>query len=129
MAWEWLKHAFAIDTDDALQLPEAEQRIVDRLCQEVARRDLVVPALMFLEMSRPLNYLGAQALHFFQPMLGALVDSDAPKHFASFLERRGAIDALCRTLEACREKTRREGDAAPSHVNAEGGRSSPPPES
>lgn len=131
MAWDWLKHAFAIDTDDALQLPEAEQRIVDRLCQEVARRDLVVPALMFLEMSRPLNYLGAQALHFFQPMLGALVDSDAPKHFASFLERRGAIDALCRTLERCRQDVACKAGAAhpDGDIKGDGGRPSPPPES
>lgn len=129
MAWQWLKHAFAIDTDDAAELPEGERRVVDRLCREVVRRDLVVPALMFLEMSRPLNYLGAQALHFFQPMLGALVDSDAPKHFASFLERRGAIDALCRTLEACRRDAQREADAEPSDVKADGDCSNPRRES
>ncbi|MCC7420580.1 MAG: hypothetical protein IT428_09875 [Planctomycetaceae bacterium] len=130
MPWNWLKHAFSIDTNDAEQLPEAERRVVDRLCQEVARRGLVDPALMFLEMSRPLNYLGAQALHFFQPMIGTLVDSDAPKHFASFLERRGAIDALCRTLEACRKGGQRDADAPPTHIDvkADGSRPSPPPE-
>src|SRR5262245_23668031 len=59
---DWLKHAFAIDrsfspTDEELQLAE-------RLCREIIRRQLVVPALAFLEMSRPLNSLGAQAVHF-----------------------------------------------------------------
>jgi hypothetical protein len=129
MPWKWLKHAFAVETDDAGNLPEAERRVVDRLCQEVVRRDLVAPALMFLEMLRPLNYVGAQALHFFQPMIGALVDGDAPKHFASFLERRGAIDELCRTLEAYRPESTRRDDVHEPQVKVDPGASSAPPES
>lgn len=129
MPWKWLKHAFAVETDDAGNLPETERRVVDRLCQEVARRDLVVPALMFLEMSRPLNYVGAQALHFFQPMIGALIDGDAPKHFASFLERRGAIDELCRTLENFRSASVGRDGGTPPQVTHESVRSSASPES
>ena len=99
MTWNWLKHAFAVDSDAGRELSDDERRVIDRLCGEVVSRGLAGPAAMLLEMSRPLNYLGAQALHFFQPMISALTDVDGPRVFAAFLERRDAIDILCRTLE------------------------------
>ena len=45
----WLKHAFAIDrsfspTDEELQLAE-------RLCREIVRRELVVPAVAFSKVT------------------------------------------------------------------------------
>ncbi|MFO1093755.1 MAG: hypothetical protein U0992_10655 [Planctomycetaceae bacterium] len=95
--FEWIRHAFAIErgfapTDEELQLAE-------RLCREILRRELVVPALMFLEMSRPLNSLGAQALHFFTPVLSAVFTPEQCRRMAAFLERRGSIDWLCNRLE------------------------------
>ena len=51
-------------------------------------------------MSRPLNFLAANAvLHFFSPILSALLTGDEHKRFAEFLERRGSIDFLCRRIE------------------------------
>ena len=63
-----LKHAFAIEDAAAFQPTEREHETAEKLCREVVRRRMTVPALMLLEMSRPLNYLGAQALHFFHAL-------------------------------------------------------------
>ena len=60
---------------------------------------MAVPALAFLEMSRPLNSLGAQALHFFTPVLSAMFDQRQCELVAEFLDRRGSIDWLCERLE------------------------------
>lgn len=93
-----LQHAFAVDT--ALPAPApAQTRLVDRLAREVVRRHLTTPALAFLEMSRPLNFLGAQAMHFFTPMAAALFDGDSYQTFAQFLERRDAIDLIAARIE------------------------------
>lgn len=109
----WLKHAFAIDGPEGEPTGE-ETALVDRLCREVVRRRLTVPAMVFLEVSRPLNTLGAQALHFFTPLLGMFsspappVTSEGtpkttprPAHLilASYLERPGAIARMCDRLE------------------------------
>ena len=93
------RHAFAVDSPGACE-PTGEQRdLVDRVCKEVTRRHLTTPALIFLEMSRPLNFVGSQAMHFFQPILTAIVDAQAYDQFAAFLEHRGSIEYLCRRIE------------------------------
>ena len=94
---EWLKHAFAIERD--FSPTDEELALAERLCREIIRREMAVPALAFLEMSRPLNSLGAQALHFFTPVLSAVFDAGQCKRMAEFLDRRGSIDWLCKRLE------------------------------
>jgi hypothetical protein len=61
---------------------------------------MTTPALLFLEMARPLNYLTAQTMHFFAPVVTAVVDREGYRCLAAFLERRGSVDYLCRQLEA-----------------------------
>ena len=106
---KWLKHAFAVDPPGPAEPTPDQRDAVDRVCQEVVRRHLTTPALLFLEMSRPMNYLGSQTMHFFQPMIAALTNSAAPRHFAEFLEHRGSIDYICRRIEELEsEATRKE---------------------
>jgi hypothetical protein len=95
----WFRHAFALDPPGPAEPTEAERPIVDRLCLEVVRRRLTVPAIAFLEMSRPLNFLAANAIHFFAPLFSVLGTGDEHRRFAEFLERRGSIDHLCRRIE------------------------------
>jgi len=95
----WLKHAFAVETPGAAEPTEQERELVERLCAAIVRRRLTPAALVFLEMARPLNFLGAQALHFFMPFVSAVTDADGPKHFAAFLEKRGSIEYITRRLE------------------------------
>lgn len=97
---QWLRHAFAIDPPGPAQPDEAERALVDRVCAEVVRRHLATPALLFLEMSRPLNYLSAQALHFLQPFLSALGNTADAERLARFLERRGSIEYVANRLES-----------------------------
>ncbi|MBX3438735.1 MAG: hypothetical protein KF861_14670 [Planctomycetaceae bacterium] len=121
---KWLKHAFAVDAA-APRGPTAEQSaVIDRLCREIVRRRLTTPAVIYLEMSRPLGFVAAQALHFFTPLISALTDSEGHRHFAEFLESRHAIDFLLDRLHAIErdeslpsrretEEARRESDHTP----------------
>ncbi|WP_437225719.1 hypothetical protein SH661x_004199 [Planctomicrobium sp. SH661] len=93
-----LRHAFAVNTP--LPPPTREQlQVVERIAHEVVRRRLTTPALTFLEMSRPLNFLGSQAMHFFSPMVTTVLDAPAYEVFAKFLERRDAIDLIVSRIE------------------------------
>jgi hypothetical protein len=94
---KWLRNAFAIERDFAPT--EEELQLAERLCHEIVRREIVLPALTFLEMSRPLNGIGAQTVHFFTPVLSTIFDPQQCRRMAEFLERRGSIDWLCTKLE------------------------------
>ena len=125
----WLKHAF--DTSGPEEPPSAAQlELADKLCQEVVRRGLAIPALVFLEMSRPLNRLSSQAIHFLAPMLGMFrmdantkdgSDSVQPSEtspekpaaaheiLAQFLERPDSVEYLCQRIDALEKaRTHRE---------------------
>jgi len=95
----WLKHAFAVDKPGPADPTPQQQSIVETVCAEIVRRHLATPALLFLEMSRPLNNLGSQALHFLTPFLSALTEAEAHRHLADFLEQRGSIDYICGRIE------------------------------
>ncbi|MEX0702638.1 MAG: hypothetical protein WD069_11130 [Planctomycetales bacterium] len=94
-----LKHAFAVDPPGPAEPTPEERPIVEALCREIVRRRLATPAIAFLEMSRPLNYVASQALAFFGPVLSAITDSRGHAHVSAFLERRGSIDWLLERIE------------------------------
>ena len=97
---KWFRHAFAVDPPGPAQPTDAQAQLIDRLCREIVRRHLVAPAIMALEMGRPLNHLSAQVLHFFQPFVTVLGGAAAYDRFASFLERRGSIDYIIARIES-----------------------------
>ena len=95
----WLKNAFAVDPPGPAKPTEPQQAVVDSVCREVARRHLTTPTLIFLETFRPLNYVGSQLLHFFQPIVSAVLRGEGYRHFTDFLEQRGSVDYLCERIE------------------------------
>jgi len=52
-----------------------------------------------LEMSRPLNYVSAQLLHFLQPIVTLSTTAGEYQAFTDFLEQRGSIEYISRRLE------------------------------
>ncbi len=97
--WDAVKHAFAVEKPGPAEPTPEQALLVDRLCREVIRRRLATPALVALEMSRPLNFVTAQAIHFFDPILRTFSDLNAPREFAKFLEKRGSIEYVVQRLD------------------------------
>lgn len=114
---QWLKHAFAVEPPGPVEPTEAERPVVEWLCGQVVERGMTLPALLALEMSRPLNFVGSQAIHFLAPMISALTDAEAHKHLATFLERRGSVEYLCRRIESL-EAERKSSIAEPAEAEA-----------
>lgn len=94
----WLKHAFFVETRDAIPT-ETQAATIDLLCREIVRRRMTLPAQMMLESSVPLHFLAGQFLRFSEPILGTLLDPVAVRDFATFVERRGSVEYICRRLE------------------------------
>ena len=100
MGWrDELKNAFAVDKPGPAEPNDRQRELVDTVCKAVVRRQMVTPALMVLEMSRPLNFVAAQVMHFFGPIVSVVLDGPSIAEFASFLEQRGSVEYLCRRLE------------------------------
>jgi len=102
----WLKHAFAVDPSVPAEPTPLQRLTIDRVCTEITRRHLTTPALLFLETFRPLNYIGSQVLHFFHPIVSAVLNTDGYKHFTEFLEKRGSIDYLRNRIEDLEDQYR-----------------------
>lgn len=96
---EFLRNAFALDDGKPCAPTDDERAVLERLAAEVVRRRMAGPALAFLEMSRPLNGLGAAAVHFFTPLASVLANPVALRRFAEFLERRGSVEWLATAIE------------------------------
>jgi hypothetical protein len=96
----WLRHAFAIERSEDFRPTHEQMQIVDRMCRYVVKRRMATAALLLLEMSRPLNYVSAQVMHFFRPLVAIVLDTREYELFSTFLEHRGSIDVLCRRIES-----------------------------
>lgn len=96
--WERLRHAFAIDAS-AEAITAEEEVLLSKVAAGVVRRQLEVPAGMFLESVRPLNFLGSQALVFLQPILGMVLNPAEVEKFARLLEKRNALPRLIELIE------------------------------
>lgn len=96
----WLRRAFALDPPGAAQPTAAEREIVERLAAAIVRRGMSGPALLLLESSRPLNFLGSQLLLFLGPMADLVLRGPGHRVFQQFLERRGSVEYICQRIEA-----------------------------
>ncbi len=111
-----LRHAFAVDPPGPAEPTPPQQAPVDWVCEQVVKRQLATPALFFLEMSRPLNYVGSQLGHVMAPGVWAIVRQltyERYKHFLAFLERRGSMEYLSQRIEYFEaERKRRRSESA-----------------
>lgn len=53
-------------------LEEEERELLRKIAQKVVDMRMTVPAILFLESIKPLNYIGSQAMVFFEPFASAL---------------------------------------------------------
>ena len=107
-----LKHAFAYEKPEEFEPSDEDRALIDVVCRAVVERGMATPATLFLESTRPLNYLGSQMMAFFEPVMRAVLrHPEAWERFARILEHRGAIEYLCQRIEAL-ENERRNPDAA-----------------
>ena len=76
------------------------QQLIDRFARHVARLGMTAPAVLFLEMHKPLAFLVAQLLFAAQPFLGIVFDQAELRDFATIIEERGGVEELIDRLES-----------------------------
>lgn len=77
---------------------------IDKLAGEIVSRHLAAPAIMLLESSKPLTFVGSQTLVFCYPfftMLGVFKDRDK---YIRIFEDRDKVEKLIQAIEKCEDE-------------------------
>lgn len=96
----WLKDAFAIQKPGSVPLTPRQEEILERLASKVVEWRMAVPAVLFLESVKPLNYVGSQVLVFFAPIVNTVFTIKDYDEFVALMEERGSIELLLKRIES-----------------------------
>ena len=78
----------------------ADIALIETIAKAIVVRRMTVPAILFLESSRPLSFLGSQFLHFFEPIVRAFIKGDQYRRVAMLMEDRENVEKLLLAIEA-----------------------------
>jgi len=79
--------------------PERRDYIINRVAEEVVKRHLEVPMMMFVEMHKPIANIAGQGAHYFAPFAGALLGNDLLDEVGFILEDKQNLDRLLERME------------------------------
>lgn len=82
-----------------VEYTEDERALLDKVAKKVVEWKMAVPAIMTLESVKPLNFIGAQAMIFFEPIVQSLLNLKDYDTFRGMLERRESVEALLLRIE------------------------------
>jgi hypothetical protein len=80
-------------------IPAEEDAVLEKVAKKVVSWRMAVPAIMFLESVKPLNYIGAQTMVFFEPIVQTVFNFKDYEIFRQALERRENIENLLQKIE------------------------------
>lgn len=100
---EWFKSRTPVEsvplteTEQSQKLAEAE--LMRRLAAKVVEWQMTVPAILFLESVKPLNYIGAQAMVFFEPIVQTVFNLKDYDTLRIMMEKRENVELLLLKIE------------------------------
>jgi hypothetical protein len=83
-----------------MELSPEDRVLIDGLAGRVVRMGLVVPAILFLESSKPLSFLGSQVMVFFEPFVTTFFTAEAYTRASRLMEDRENVELLIQRIEA-----------------------------
>ncbi|MEW5876088.1 MAG: hypothetical protein AB1752_13025, partial [Candidatus Zixiibacteriota bacterium] len=70
-----------------------------KMAGKVVEWKMTVPAILFLESVKPLNYIGAQAMVFFEPFVQTIFNLKDYDTFREMMEQRENVERLLLKIE------------------------------
>jgi len=80
-------------------LTPEQNEALDKVANKVVSKRLTVPAIMFLESVKPLNFIGSQVMVFFEPIVQTLFEIKGYNAFREAMERRENVEVLMQKIE------------------------------
>jgi hypothetical protein len=81
-------------------LSPEDREFLGELARWLVVRRLTVPSVLFLESTKPLNFVGSQFLFFFEPVIKAFFDGRGYTRFAALMEDRDNVEEFLRLIES-----------------------------
>ena len=72
---------------------------IEDIARHVVRRRLEAPAILFLEIHRPVSFIASQALVVASPFLAPILGVDRLARYGSILQDRANLDALIQRID------------------------------
>jgi len=85
-----------------------EGEIIDEVARRVVREGMGAAAIVFLESSKPVSFLGGQAALAATPVLGGFIEPARLERYADLFSSRAFIERLIQRIEELEEE--REGE-------------------
>lgn len=79
--------------------PARRDEILHKIALKVVEMKLTPMAIVLLESSKPLSFVGSQLMVFFQPIYSAIFPAQPYNEIATLLENRENIELLIREIE------------------------------
>ena len=98
--------------DDELS-DEERDAILEKIAQGVVRRGMAAPAVLFLELNKPLSFVASQSLIVLTPFLAPFVGVDNVHRYSRLLEKRENVERLIERIEQLEHE---KGQEPPSHA-------------
>ena len=95
------RHAFSVSGSPSKGAPltPEQEAILDKIARKVVHWKMTVPAIMFLETSKPLSFLGSQTMVFFEPVIQSIFSFKDYDTVRKLLEERGNVERLLLKIE------------------------------
>ena len=78
---------------------ERREEVLTKIAQKVVDLRLTPVAVVMLESSKPLSFVGSQLMVFFQPIVTSLFPFRQYDEVAALLEERANVEALIQKIE------------------------------
>ena len=79
---------------------QRRDQLIEAWARRAARWHLTAPAILFLEMHKPLAFIGAQVMWATAPFLDTWIDRKEAHEFGLLLEDPASVEALICRLES-----------------------------
>jgi len=92
------------------EMPDAERdELINSIARHVVCRRLETPAVLLLEMHRPVSFMASQSLIVLTPMLAPLIGLGAMQRGSLLLQKRENVERLIERIEQlAQERSERE---------------------
>ena len=72
---------------------------IRRVADKIHRSELVTPAVLFLELTKPLALIGSHVMIFFGPIINAFINTEGYYRAAELFEEPANVELLIREIE------------------------------
>ena len=89
----------SIYIDGQMPSPERQKELLAKIADQIVKRKMTTPAILFFESVKPLSFVGSQALVFLQPIIQAFLNRREYDEIVLMMEERENVEKLLMEIE------------------------------